>query len=113
MVVASLALSGCTHVGVTLIDPYMPKPRNSKLDIYTSEKEVKRSFVVVCLLDSRVASTRYDKRTTAVAIENAKPYARKYGADALIIISADMEGPTSYTKFGKGKAIIKAIRYTD
>ena len=113
MVVASLALSGCTHVGVTLIDPYMPKPRNSNLDIYTSEKEVTRSFLVVCLLDSSVSSTRYERRTPAVAIENAKPYARKYGADALIIISADSEDATSYTRFGEGKAIIKAIRYTD
>ena len=107
LVVANL---GCASVGVTRLGEAPPKAAGCKLDIYTSEAEIKRPFKVVCLIDSRTGSTAFDSKTAAAAIQNAKPMACGCGADALIVAMADTEG-ASYARWGQGKAILKAVSY--
>lgn len=113
LVVGLLGLSvsvRCANVGVTRVNGAPGKAVGCKLDIYTSEAEVKRPFQVLCLIDSRTGTTAFDTKTAAAAIENAKPTACGCGADALIVTAADTEGAT-YARWGQGKAVLKAIRY--
>lgn len=107
-----LLVSCCANVGVTKLKPYPPKMVNCNIDIYTSESEIKRPFEVVCLIDSRTGTTAFHDKTGAAAIEQSKSKACKCGADAILIMSVDTEGVTM-TTWGKGKTILKAIRYTD
>lgn len=106
-----LVLVGCSAVGVTPVNPGPAKPYDHPIDVYTSEAEVKRPFEVCCLIDSRTGTTLFHSKTAAAAINKAKAAARKQGADALIVLSADTEG-LSFASWGQGKALIKAIRYT-
>lgn len=48
--------SSCATVGVTQIKSASPKPQNCTLEIFTEEKEVKKPFEVVCLLDAKTGS---------------------------------------------------------
>ena len=108
---AALVLAGCGSVGVTPIKPGPAKPKDHPIDIYTSEAEVKRPFEVCCLIDSTTGQGLFTNRSGADAIEKAKATARKQGADALIVMNTDTEG-SSWTGGGRGKAQLKAIRYT-
>ena len=112
LVILVLTLSGCASVGATRLGntSYPSKPRNSQIDVYMGENSVKRPYVDVCLIDSRTGTTLFENRTVQQAIENAKPKARDYGADALVVIDGKTEG-ISLSGWGMGSAIIKAIKY--
>lgn len=106
-----LVAAGCSNVGVTLIKPGPAKPSDHPIDIYTSEAEVKRPFEACCLIDSQTSNSLFSSKTAAAAINKAKYYARKHGADALIVMNAATDGP-SWFSHGRGTAMLKAIRYT-
>lgn len=106
---ASLGIA-CTSVGVTRVAEAPPKVAGCKLDVYTSEAEIRQPFQVVCLIDSRTGTTAFHTKTASAAIQNARPRACECGADALIVAAVDTEGAT-YATWGQGKAILKAIRY--
>ena len=106
-----LILLACTSVGVTQTKTGIPAKRsNCPLDVYTTDSEVTRPFEVVCLIDSRTGTTLFHSKTAAAAIEHTRPYACECGADAIVLMSADTEGLT-WATWGRGKAIVKAIRY--
>lgn len=111
-VVMVAGMAGCANIGVTKMKEATPYDVGCKLDIYTSVNEIKRPYEIVCLINSRTGSTAFHTKTAAAAIEQVKPEACKCGADALLIENIDTEG-VSWGGWGKGKAILKAIRYTD
>lgn len=106
----SFLLSGCANVGVTQLKPATSKSPTCSLDIYSSEKDITQPYEVVCLIDSRTGTTAFHKKTGAAAIEQAKSKACECGADAMLVETIDTAGITLMT-WGKGTAIIKAIRY--
>lgn len=107
-----LVLVACARIGVTQTKPAMPKAASCPLDVYTSETEVKRPYEVVCLIDSQTAGTIFDQHTAAAAINQARPYACKCGADAILISGVGVEGPGMASGWGHGTAVVKGIRYT-
>ncbi len=106
-----LLLGGCASIGVTQINPGDPKADSCDLGIFTSKEEVGQQYKIACLIDSRTGSTAFHIRNAAAAIKQSRPYACRCGADALLIIGADTEGLT-FSRWGQGKAILQAIRYT-
>ena len=86
------------------------KPINCELDIYSSKNEIQHKFKTICLIDSRTGTTAFHSKTAAAAVNQAKPYACKCGADAILIEMLDTEGVTM-TTWGKGKAVLKGIKY--
>ncbi len=106
-----LALSSCASVGVTKLNPAEPKEKNCALEIFSSESEIKKPFEVLCLLDSGTATNAFADKTVAGAIQLAKPEACKCGADAILILNGNTEG-MSLTGWGRGTALLKAIRFT-
>lgn len=111
-VLGALALAGCSSVGVTQLHSAAAKPAGCNVDIYASASEINHKYQTVCLLDSRTGSTLFHTRTAAAAIDHAKSEACECGADAMLIETADTEG-MSFSRWGQGKAIIRAIKYTD
>lgn len=107
-----IALSSCASVGVTKIKPAEPKDKKCSIAVFTSESEVKRPFEVVCLLDSGTATNLFADKTVSGAINLAKPEACRCGADAILLVNGDTEG-VSMTGWGRGKALLKAIRFTE
>ncbi len=97
---------GCGHVGVTRLgagSPATPKPGGCKLDVYTSEAEVKRSFEALCLIDA----TRGTANSMEGAIDWTRDDAWQCGADAVVFMSGSVGGI-----FHRAEATVKAIRYT-
>lgn len=107
-----LLMTSCASVGVNISKSYPPKDKDCMLDVYYSEQEVKKSFEVIALIDSKTGSNLFAKKTVSAAIELAKPKACECGADAIIITQMDKEGVTA-GGYGYGKAMIKCIKYTD
>jgi hypothetical protein len=110
--IALLALVGCASTGVTPLNPGPAKPKDHPIDVYTSETEVKRPFVVCCLIDAKTGTSLFDRKTVAAALDRCKVAARKNGADAIIVMNAETDG-ISIVSWGQGKATVKAIRYTN
>lgn len=107
---AIILLSGCASVGSTQLKPSEPKAPNCQLDIYSSKEEIKRPYESVCVIDSRTGTSAFDDKSAAGAIRLSKPKACQCGADAILIEQMDTEGMTFMT-WGKGKAIVRGIRY--
>jgi hypothetical protein len=101
--------SACASVGVTVSKSAPAKPKDCILDIYFSSSEIKRSFEVIALIDSKTGSNL--NKTVAKAIENAKPKACQCGADAIIVEQSNTV--TVSGGGGYGSAILRCIRYTD
>ena len=106
----TLFLSGCSSIGTTQLQPATPRDDDCKLDVYSSKDEIKVPWEAVCVIDSRTGTHAFADKTASAAIRNAKPEACECGADAILIESMDTEGVTFVT-WGKGKAIMKGIRY--
>lgn len=111
-VVMVAGLAGCASVGITRINEAPPHERNCKLEIFTAPGEIKRPYEVVCLLDARTGGSVFDNKTGAGAIQQTRPAACKCGADAMLVERLDSRGVTAFS-WGEGRAVIKAIRYTD
>lgn len=105
-----LSLTACASVGVQVLKQQPAKPDNCAIDVYADEKEVKREYETVALIDSKTGSTLFDKKTISAAIDLAKPKACQAGADAIIIMSSDRRG-VNLASYGEAKATIKAIKY--
>ena len=110
--VLALSFAACGSVGVTTLRPVEARPDDCKLDMYSSEKEITRPYVAVCLIDSQTASNAHADRTAAGAVNKAKPAACKCGADAIVIETLSTQGTTAFG-WGSGTAILKGIRYQD
>lgn len=105
-----VVVAGCASVGVTRMKVTQPKPEDCQLDVYSAESDVKRPFEVVCVLDSKTASSLFADKTVAGAIENARPDACECGADAIVIASGGAEG-ANFGSWGTGFALLRGIRY--
>lgn len=112
--VVGIALaSGCASVGVTKLGKgAKAKPEDCDLDVYASPAEVKRPYREVCLLDAQTSSSAFADKTVAGAVDKARPAACECGGDAILISDGDTEG-SSMTGWGRGKAMLRAIVYTD
>ena len=106
----SLSLSACASVGVQVVKQQPPKPANCLIDVYVEEKDIKRDYETLALIDSKTGSTLFDKKTVSAAIDLAKPKACQVGADAIVVMSSDRRG-VNLASYGEAKAVIKAIRY--
>ena len=105
-----ILLSGCASTGVTPIKMAPPRHKNCTLDVYTSPLEVRREYEVLCLIDSTSGRTLGNDRTVRGAIAEAKPYACRCGADAVIIMDATTTTATPMA-YGEGTVVLRAIRY--
>ena len=105
-----LCLTGCASVGVQVMKQQPAKPTNCPIEVYADEKDVKRDYETIALIDSKTGSTLFDKKTVSAAIDMAKPKACQVGADAIIVMSSDRRG-VNLVSYGEAKAIIKAIKY--
>lgn len=110
LVVSVVLLSACSSMGTTQLTKAAPKAPNCELDIYSSEKEIKRPYTPVCVIDSRTGTTAFHDKTASAAINNARPLACQCGADAILIDQMSTDGMTFMT-WGKGTAILRGIRY--
>ena len=102
--------AGCAKIGVTKvgIGRFEAKKAGCHLDIYSSSQEIKNPYKVACLIDSRTGTTLFHDRSVQSSIEQAKKYACKCGANALLIEGVDTQG-IGLSSWGMGKSIIKAI----
>jgi hypothetical protein len=107
---AFLLIAGCASVGITELKSVSPRGEDCQIDVYAAAEDVKVPWEAVCMIDSGTATHIFADKTASGAIKNAKPYACKCGADALIIESMHIESQTLLTS-PQGKAILKAIRY--
>ncbi|WP_041258036.1 hypothetical protein [Fibrella aestuarina] len=105
-----LNLAACASVGVQVLKQQPAKASNCAIDVYADEKDVKREYETVALIDSKTGSTLFDKKTISAAIDLAKPKACQAGADAIIVMSSDRRG-VNLASYGEAKATIKAIKY--
>jgi hypothetical protein len=105
--------ASCTSVGVTRVKSAPSRASNCDLQVFTSEQEVTRPFEVVCLIDSQTGGTIFHDRTAAAAVEHARPYACRCGADGILISGIGREGPGMGSGWGHGTAVVKAIRFTE
>src|SRR5216684_227236 len=103
---------GCGTVTVTKVRAASPKPAECRLDVYKNEAKISKAYETVCKLQAETGTTLFADKSVAGAIEKARPEACACGADALILQDSDVEG-AGFTGWGKGKATITAIRYTD
>lgn len=106
----ALGMQACASIGVTSIQSAPPKGDDCELAIYTDEREIKKAFEVVCFVDAMTAGHVLADTTVAGAIRAARPSACHCGADALLIHDVRKE---SGNLWGRGFAILKAIRYTE
>jgi hypothetical protein len=106
----ALCMCACASVGVQVVKEQSSKQTDCKIDVYTSENEIKREYETLCLIDSKTGSTLFDKKTIAAAIDIAKPKACKCGADALLVMSADRRGVSVFS-WGDAKTVLKGIKY--
>ena len=109
--IATLAVS-CATATATRVNPGHAKPENCKLDLFTSESEVKRPYQVACLIDATSGRTLFADRTINGALEQARPEACSCGADAMLLMSATTKGWSANEGYGEGTAVVRAIRYT-
>ncbi|MBR8839537.1 MAG: hypothetical protein DSM106950_37430 [Stigonema ocellatum SAG 48.90 = DSM 106950] len=105
-----LSLTGCASVGVQVMKQHPAKPVGCPIEVYADEKDVKRDYETIALIDSKTGSTLFDKKTVSAAIDMAKPKACQVGADAIIVVSSDRRG-VNLASYGEAKAMIKAIKY--
>lgn len=110
LIIATFLLVSCASVGVSTIKHYPAKPKDCSLEVFTSESEIKKEYEVIALIDSKTGQTEFSNKTSAKAIELAKPKACQCGADGILVISSDRQG-MSYGSLGYGKATVKAIKY--
>ena len=66
----------------------------------------------MCLIDVKTGTSIGHDRTGAGAVNYAKPYACKCGAEGLIILSATQDGDGFWIP-KTGVANVKAIQYSD
>lgn len=103
-------LAGCAHVGVTTVKEVAARPEGCKLDVFTSDKEIKGEYEVLCLLDSKTGSTAFADRSIAGAINEARPFACQCGGEAILLSDSRVEG-VNLASWGEGYATIKVIRF--
>ena len=112
----ALCLTGCGSVAVMRMTSANapPKPPDCQLEIFGSEADIKRPFEVLCLIESKTGGTIFDRHSVEAALEQLRPVACKYGADALLLIDMNKEGPMDSFSSGWGRAMVKAkaIRWT-
>ena len=108
---ALLMSCACSTVGVTSMRAnVVPRPESCALDVFSAESEIGRPYEVVCLIDARTGTSVFADRTGAGAINEARPYACKCGADGILVGSASSEGD-GFVVPRTGAALLKAIRY--
>lgn len=110
ILVLALGLSSCASVGVTPILDATAKDDDCKLAIYTEAREIRAPYDVVCYIDVMTAGHILADTTIAGAIHVARTKACRCGADAMLIHDARKE---SGNFWGRGIAILKAIRYKE
>ncbi len=110
ILILSLGMQACASIGVTSIQSAPPKGENCDLAVFTDEREIRKSHEVVCFLDGMSAGHILADTTVAGVIRSARPSACQCGADALVIQDVRREGGSLW---GRGYAILKAIRYTE
>ncbi len=106
----TLLMLSCGSVGIEVSKVYPSRGSHCNLDVYFSENEIKQKYEVIALIDSKTGQTLYNKKTSAAAIENAKPKACSCGADAILLVQSDKVGGNGMS-YGYGKATLKCIRY--
>ena len=115
--VIALIISGCGSTGVVRMtaSDVPPKPKDCKLDVYDSEADVNREFVVLCRIDVETGRTLFHRHSVEAAMDRLRPKACACGADAVIILDANKEGALSTFSVGYGYSNIKAkaIRYKE
>ena len=102
--------TACASVSTEVLQSYPPKPYDCPLDVYTSEDDITKEYVEVCILHSKTGTSLFDNKSFEYAIERSKPKACKCGADAILVISAEKIG-INLTGWGEGRAVVKGIRY--
>jgi hypothetical protein len=110
ILVLASSLQACVSIGVTTIQSASPQGEDCPLAIYTAEKEIKKTFEVVCFLDVMSAGHAFADTTVAGAIQAARVKACQCGANGLLIHEVHREANTLW---GRSFAMLKAIRYQD
>lgn len=107
-------VAGCASVGVTRMGSGSPpKPEGCNLDVYDDPNKIERPYREVCLIDAKTGSSIWTDKTVAAAIDEARPAACQCGADAILIMSGDTQGASFGGGYGHGKAMLRAIVYTE
>jgi hypothetical protein len=109
-VLLAIIMSSCASVKVEKLSVNVPKSGDCDLEVFKNEDDVKRKFIVACLLESKTGNSIWNKRTAEAAIENAKKRACQCGADAILITSSGRTKLKFYS-YRRGYASIKAIKY--
>ena len=92
--VIALIISGCgsTGVGRMTASDAPPKPKDCKLDVFASEADIKREFVVLCRIDVETGRMLFHRHSIEATMDRLRPKACTCGADAVIILEANKEG---------------------
>jgi hypothetical protein len=115
--IIALLMAGCGSTGVVRMTTadISPRPEDCKLDVYDSEVDVKRKFVVLCRIDAETGRTIFHRHSIEAAMDRLRPKACECGADAVIILDVKKQGALSSFSAGYGYSNlkVKAIRYTE
>jgi hypothetical protein len=116
LLIVALLMVGCGSTGVVRMTTadISPKPKDCNLDVYDSEADVKRKFVVLCRIDAETGRTLFHRHSMEAAMDRMRPKACECGADAVILLDAKKQGAMSSFSAGYGYSNlkVKAIRYT-
>jgi len=103
----------CATVNVDHVKSAPPRPDDCKLDLWRDVDAIPVKFVTVCRIQSASGTTLFADRSKKAVIDEIRPEACRCGADALLLVSTDVEGVGMSAGWGKTSAEIKAIRYLD
>ena len=89
-------------------------PWHCQLEVFGSEADITRPFVVLCVIESKTGGTIFDRHSVDAAMDQLRPDACKCGADALLLIDMTKEGALSSFSagWGRGMVKVKAIKWT-
>jgi len=108
---ALATLLGCATADVTTLKSAPPKHEDCDIDLFASEKDIKRPFETVCLITANTGSSVFEDRTMNGAISEIRPKACACGADAIVLMNGESGGWNAMTGNKQGHATVKAVRY--
>ncbi|MEO6286752.1 MAG: hypothetical protein ABIN80_25415 [Dyadobacter sp.] len=113
--VLALALTFCAKKSsLTVTRNYPERERDCSLDIFIDEKDIKRPFETICIIDTKTGKSAFHGKGLNKVIDIGRPLACRAGSDALIVLAVGRTNGQGFNDAGgSANGILKGIKYTD
>ena len=108
-------LANCAKkFSLTVTKNYPEKPADCALDVFLGDKDIKRPYETICIIDTKTGKSAFHGKGLNKVIDIARPLACRSGADAMVLL---LVGRTDGNGFndagGSSNGVFKGIKYTD